>query len=370
MRPVVALSLGLGLIVVGSMAACSSANGPGFGDGDDGGNSSGSSSGSSSGGSGSGGNSGGSSGGNSSGIVGDGGTGHPDGGMTVTTTIYAHTDDTLYTMDPMTKAITTIGMFAGTSGTSTDTAITDLAVDGNDEVFVNTESVVYKAALPQTPPGTVQLTKVATLQNSVHFYALAFAPKGALDPNNETLIGGDGNGELWAIDTTNGATKDLGSFGNDPTTSGNVFALSGDVVFYLDQNNAPTGLATIRSCKKGSSTCGNDWLAGVDMTAIQTAYMSGSPAASLLKGIYGGSGNSPGPGTGYHDVFGLGAWQGSVFGYTRHTTNASPVLIQIDTTTGVGSMVANNFSFTNGWSGAGVTTKVVVKVPPPPPPPM
>jgi hypothetical protein len=28
-------------------------------------------------------------------------------------------------------------------------------------------------------------------------------------------------------------------------------------------------------------------------------------------------------------------------------------------------MVSNAFSFTNGWSGAGVTSKVVVTVPPP-----
>src|SRR5579859_7569328 len=46
---------------------------------------------------------------------GDGGKGHdtglPDGDVTVTTTIYANTDDTLYSMDPQSKAITVIGKF-------------------------------------------------------------------------------------------------------------------------------------------------------------------------------------------------------------------------------------------------------------------
>jgi hypothetical protein len=69
-------------------------------------------------------------------------------------------------------------------------------------------------------------------------------------------------------------------------------------------------------------------------------------------------------------VFGLGAWQGSVFGFTRHTSAAPPTLISIDSTNGSGSSIATfNFPSNNGWSGAGVTTKVTVNVPKPPPPP-
>jgi hypothetical protein len=290
------------------------------------------------------------------------------------TTIYAHSDDTLYSMDPQTKATTLIGTFSGTGGTSTDKAITDLAVDANGDVYVNTESVVYKAALlykaalPATPPGTVALTKLAALQTSNRFYALAFAPAGALDPSAETLIGGDGSGELWAIDTTTGATTDLGHFGNDPSKSGNVFALSGDLVFYTDASSKATGLATIRSCGSNGGSCGKDYLAGVDMTALAGAYASKTPAASLLAGIYGGSTSGPGSGTGYADVFGLGAWQGNVFGFTRHTSASPPTLVLIDTTSGAGSQVATfTFPNNNGWSGAGVTTKVTVSVPNPPP---
>ena len=73
----------------------------------------------------------------------------------------------------------------------------------------------------------------------------------------------------------------------------------------------------------------------------------------------------PGKGTGFADVFGLGVWDKAVFGFTRHTGMVGPTLITIDTTTGAGTMVADGFSFSNGWSGAGVTTKVVVSVPPP-----
>jgi hypothetical protein len=307
-------------------------------------------------------------------LVGDGGTISHDGSITVTTKVYAHTDDSLYSMDPQTKAITLLGKFAGMSGGSLDSVVTDLAVDANDEVFVNTESVIYKAAVPSTPGGTVQLTQLAkiTLQTNQRFYALTFAPAGALDPNAETLVGGDGNGEVWAIDRSTGATKDLGSFGNDPSTPGSRFALSGDIVFFDDpMTHQPTGLATIRSCAGKVCVKTNDYLAGIDMAAIKQAYASGTPAASLRSGIYGGTSSSIGSGTGYGEVFGLGIWEGTVFGFSRAQSGSSlpPQLVTISTSSGSGSMVQNNFSFTNGWSGAGVTTKVTVMVPPPPPTP-
>src|SRR5512140_1964722 len=56
-------------------------------------------------------------GGSSSGALGDGGqqfggdggtAAPPDGSVTVTTTIYANTDDSLYTLDPKTHAVTLV----------------------------------------------------------------------------------------------------------------------------------------------------------------------------------------------------------------------------------------------------------------------
>jgi len=255
-------------------------------------------------------------------------------------------------------------------GTTYDSAITDLAVDATGNVYVNTETVVYSAVLPTTLPGTVQLTKLAAIAVATDqsFYALAFAPAGALG-TGEVLIGGDGDGELYSISTTNGATQDLGSFGTDPSHSGYDFTLSGDLVFYMDATNTPTGLATVRPCKPKTTTCldTSDYLVAVDMTALKTAYTSNTPAPSVRKGIYGGSSTSDGPGTGYGDLFGLGAWEGNVFAFARkNSSNATPLLISIDTTTGQGSVLSSAFTFTNGWSGAGVTTTVTITVPPPP----
>lgn len=372
MRRIFVVSLGIvALLGAGVQACSSSSSGDGFGMPVEGGTSS---SGGSSGSTTSSGGTTSSSGGNgtSSGLVGDGGLAEAstgDGGNIVTTTVYANTDTTLYSVDPSTKVATAIGPMVGTSDSSTDSTITDCAVDGNGDVYVNSESKIYKANLPAGGTGTVTLTPVATVQGTTKFYALAFAPVGALDPSNETLVGGDSAGNLWSIDTTSGATKTLGNFGADPSVSGNTFELSGDVVFYLDSTQAPTGLATIRSCPSGGSgtECKGDYLAGVNMTALKANYTTGS-TTSLLAGIYGSSGTSPGNGTGFADVFGLAAWNATVFGFSRYTKTAAPTLITIDTTSGAGTSVQTfTFPDNDGWSGAGVTTKVTITVPPPPP---
>jgi hypothetical protein len=272
-------------------------------------------------------------------------------------------------MDPKTHAVTLIGKFAGVSGTSTDKDVTDCAVNANGDVYVNTMTVIYKAALPQGP-GTVQLTKVAKIatQSGQVFFALAFTPAGVLG-SGEVLIGGDDSGELWSIEPTSGATKHLGNFGKDPNSTTRVLALSGDMVFYMDASNQPTGLATIRSCASGGTNCTatSDYLAAIDMTALTHAYATGIPAASLLAGIYGGGSGKTGTGTGIGDLFGVGIWQGEVYAFKRDQASSPAAFVSVDTQSGKASALAGSFNFTNGWSGAGVTTKVTGSIPPPPP---
>jgi hypothetical protein len=305
-----------------------------------------------------------------------------DGSTTTTTktTIYAHTDTELYSMDPSTHVPTDLGTFAGTAGTSSDGPVTDLAVDAENDIYVCTESVVYQVTLPTTPgPGaTVQLTKKADIKSSsstaLRIYALAFAPAGLLG-TGETLVGGDSNGELWSIPTDGvTAAKDIGNFGTDPSNSKNFLALSGDLVFYDDAQSKPTGLATIRSCNKSNGcTKTDDYLAAIDIANLQANYAASTPSASLLAGIYGGTTSADGNGTGYGELFGLGAWDNDVYAFSRCIScydggaNTAPAqLLKIDTTSGAGTVLASGFPFTDGWSGAGVTTKVTVTVVAPP----
>ncbi len=364
-----------GRVVVSAAAlvlcACSGASTTGFGDADGGAGSSGGGSGS--GGSGSGG------GVNLGGGVSGSSSGSGSGGTSVeATTIYAHTDTTLYSMDPQTKAVTVIGKFAGLGGKTGDTSVTDLAVNAAGALFVNSETVVYQASLPANGTGNVALTKLATIaaQSGQRFYALAFTPNDALGSGTgEVLIGGDGNGELWSIDQSTGATKDVGNFGQDPNDATSILALSGDIVFYAGSTGAPKGIATIRACtksSKGTTTCSGatDYLAGIDVAALAAAYAGGTPAASLNAGIYGSpSPDQTGPGIGYKDVFGLGVWGGGVYGFTRETTGTPASLVSIATSSGAGTLIPEQVSVSSGWSGAGVTTKVTVTIPPPPTPP-
>jgi hypothetical protein len=81
----------------------------------------------------------------------------------------------------------------------------------------------------------------------------------------------------------------------------------------------------------------------------------------------GGKGKSEG-GTGAGNLFGLGVWEGEIYGFERVGGGKAPVppaLLSIDAQSGKAT-VLSSFNFANGWSGAGVTTKVSVTVPPPP----
>ncbi len=287
-----------------------------------------------------------------------------DGGVATTVTlIYADTDTALYSLDPQTNKVTLIGSFSGFGGGSGDDGATDCAVNAEGDIYVNSETVIYKATLPAGGTGKVVLNKIASIavQSSQSFYALAFAPPGVLGPG-ETLVGGDNNGELWTIDTSSGAIQDLGNFGPNPSKPSKILGLSGDIVFYTNSSGQPTGLATIRSCDSGGSSCTttDDYLAGLDMTALQSAYTSKTPSTALLAGVYGGGTGSVGPGTGVAEIFGLGAWEGTVYGFSHKTSE----LYTISPSSGVAKPLTSVAS--SGWAGAGVSTKVTITVAPPP----
>lgn len=262
--------------------------------------------------------------------------------------IYANTDNELYTMNPTTKAVTLVGAFD--DGTTTRGNVTDLAVNAAGDVWVNTDSAIYRAAVP-TSPGTVTLTKVTdiTLKSTQHFFALGFTLAGTLG-SGETLVAGDNLGDLYAIES-NGTTQLLGGFGTD--TGGVHYELSGDVMFFA-VNGVPRGLATIRSCKGTTCTTTNDLLAEIDVPAMANAYKTNTPA-SLRKKLLGN-------GAGFGKLFGVGAWNDSVYAFSRETQGTFPAqLIQVSAN-GVGTLLKDFPQITSGWSGAGVTTSAPITI--------
>jgi hypothetical protein len=308
-------------VVILLVAACGGSSNPGFG-GDGGGGGGGGDDGSSFGDSG-----------------GNGGGGPP--------LIYAHTDSELYSMDPATHQLTDIGPFDDGSGSAP--TITDLAVDGSGNVWVNSETAVYRATIP-AGTGTVSIAMHTQLQTGTKFYALGFTPAGMLQ-TGESLVAGDSAGDLYFVDVTQSSAVplDLGGFGS---ASNGKWELSGDVVFY-SLGGAPRGLATIRQCSPSCSTK-DDSLAEIDVAAMQQAYQSKTPAASLLKQLVGN-------GTGFGDLFGIGAWNSSVYAFSRASGGNSAQLVQIGSA-GTGTALQQFPNITAGWSGAGVTTKASVTV--------
>jgi len=292
------------------------------------------------------------------GTPGDGGFSSNDGGVQLGSDggagdgvklIYAHSDTELYAMDPGTQAITDVGPFD--DGTSSTPVITDLAVDASGNVWVNSETAIYRASVPASPgPVAITLVSKIAVGSGQKFYALGFAPAGVLD-NGETLVAGDNDGVLYAIDG-GGATTELGSFGVDK--SGNPYELSGDVVFYT-QNGAARGLATVRSCQKGGScSTTNDILAEIDVPAMSAAYASKTPASSLKKQLLGS-------GTGFGRLFGVGAWNDSVYAFARASGSTPAELVRIDAS-GNGTVIQSFGQISAGWSGAGVTTSAPVTI--------
>lgn len=261
--------------------------------------------------------------------------------------IYANTDKQLYTMDPVSKAVTLVGAFD--DGTAALGSVTDLAVNRAGEVWVNTESAIYRAVVPQAP-GTVKLTKVTdiSLKASQKFYALGFTLAGTLGAS-EKLIAGDNLGDLYAVES-NGTTVLLGGFGTD--AKGNRFELSGDVMFFAVSGN-PRGVATLRSCKGTTCTTTNDVLAEIDVAAMQTAYSTNTPA-TLRKGLLG-------TGSGFGRLFGIGAWNDSVYAFSRSSGSTPAQLVQIGAS-GTGKLLQSFPAISAGWSGAGVTTSASVTI--------
>jgi hypothetical protein len=300
--------------------------------------------------------------------VGGGGTG---GGGSGGYLAYAHTNKTLFEFDPSAAnlSIKTVGDFDCIGGAGQDTAMTDLAVNQNGDVWGISETAVYSLQVQGTK---VHCASKIPLNNAnkVKFYALTFVPAGVLDPNKEVLVAGNTDGELWAVDEQ-GNLSLHGNFGNVPANDGNGhtypsknqgkrWELSGDIVF-LANKGSPVGFATVRDCPSppANTGCdGTDTLLEIDMTKLKTATTQ-SVTKSVRGQIVKKAGCSDaGNGSGYGSMYGIAAYEDKVFGFSH-----SGAIVEIDNKNGEACLILNQPS--NYWDGAGVTTLAEVIDPEP-----
>lgn len=300
-----------------------------------------------------------------SGTVTSSGSGSGGGGSSL---IYAHTDTTLYTLDPTSSqlSLTMVGDFDCVGGNNQDNAMTDVAVNQMQDIWAVSQTAVHSIQILGT---TAHCASSIPLNNpnKVSFYALTFAPAGVLDPMKEVLVAGNTKGELWAIDG-NGNLSQHGTFGTVPSNDGNghsyqyagkTWELSGDIVF-LANNGNPVGFATVRDCPSPPSTSNcdaDDTLLEIDVSLIGSAT-TGSVTKAVRGQIVKGASCNDGTSGSYGSMYGIAAWNDKVYGFSRKGN-----LVEIDTNDGSACLVQAYAS--DKFAGAGVTTLAPVMVPPP-----
>lgn len=266
---------------------------------------------------------------------------------------YANTDTTLYELDPddVEAPMKKIGDFDCVgSGTS---VMTDIAVDKTGKLYGVSASAAWPLSIQAD---VVHCDAKWPLAYGTHFNGLTVAPENTVAAD-EVLIGGNGLGELYRIDSGTGAATQIGTLGNDPT-SGKPWTISGDMVF-LANNGNPIGFATVRTCTTPPSTgcTTTDTLLEIDVKALKPGTQ---PVAKAVRGVVNKGSwckNATSPSS-FGSMFGLVAFKDKAFGFSRRGD-----LVEMLSDTGDGCLVWSNTNLK--FAGAGVTTIAPVVAPGP-----
>jgi hypothetical protein len=246
----------------------------------------------------------------------DSGSGSADSGTQPSDSrVFAHSGSKLYRVDTATLAPIEVGTMSGLGAQS----LTDLAIDKSDKMIGITLDKLYTVS---------ETTGAATLirdlsQSASGFTSLSFVPSDLNDPNSaDILVSANSIGDVFSIDTSTGNATLLGSYG---TVAGGRVGSSGDLI-------GVRGLGIYATVNIGTDPAAVDYLARID------------PATWIATPL--------GIGTGYNDIFGLGFWQGKIYGFVS-TSTTSGKMITIDPNTGAGTEVQSGAI---RWYGAGVAT--------------
>ena len=303
-------------------------------------------------------------------FTGPGGSSMGTGGSMVSSA-YAHTNDTLFSLDPTqpTLALTMIGKFDCIGGSGQDSSMTDLAVNETGDIWAISAHNVYHIVIMGTTvhcASTIPLSSAATAT----FYGLTFAPKGVVDTTKEVLVAGNTAGELWAIDTTTSPATitQHGTLGMVPfndghghtfKNSGKAWELSGDIVFLANGTAGAVGFATVRDCPSPPSTTNcntTDTLVEINTGAMLTVGVQ-SVLGSVRGEVVKAAGCTDTANTSYGGMYGIAAYEDKVFGFSH-----SGFIVDIDNTDGSACLVLQTSA--DDWAGAAITTVAPVKPPP------
>jgi hypothetical protein len=140
-----------------------------------------------------------------------------------TSEVFSHSADTLYRIDPTTKAVAVVGRLEGCTSD-----LIDIALDADSNLFGTTYDGLWRIDRK-----SAACTKIA---GGSYPNSLSFVPKGTVDANAEALVGYADNDDYVRIDTTTGKMTKIGSLGAPGLSS------SGDIVSVKD---GPTYLSVV-----------------------------------------------------------------------------------------------------------------------------
>ena len=239
--------------------------------------------------------------------------------------VYAHSDSTLWLLEPISKQVTMVGAFDCVE-TQMVASMVDIAIDrtgkmtGSAGISFNNALGGALVSIDPTNAHCTVLTRGPDLVTS-----LTYVPEGTLVANAEALVGYAAD-KYVRVDPATGALTQIGLL-NNATSGGITWVSSGDVVSIKDGGTYLTVTAGV-----GDPGPGGDRIVEVD------------PKTGALKRIIGPTG-SP-------DVLGLGYWGGIAYGFTLTGS-----LIQIDLMTGAGTPIAIPGAPSDlAFYGAGTTT--------------
>jgi hypothetical protein len=231
--------------------------------------------------------------------------------------VYAHSGAMLYRLNNLTLAAMPIGPLTGI-GTQN---LLDLAIDKDDRLVGITRDTLYTIN-----PTTGAATLVKDLEQTARgFTSLSYAPANFEDPSSpDILVSANDQGQVFRIDVTGtqATAVQIGSYGTAP--AGKIIS-SGDLI-------AIRGFGIFATVDVGTGT--EDYLARIDPQTWKATPL--------------------GTGTGFDKIFGLGYWNGRIYGFVDDGFAAgSGRMIDIDPSTGRAILIS---SAGIRWFGAGVST--------------
>jgi hypothetical protein len=246
----------------------------------------------------------------------------PDAGDPVDTSrVFAHSGNVLYRMNNKTLAAVQIGTLSGL-GTQN---LLDLAIDKDDKVVGVTRDKLF--SINSTTGATTLIRALGT--SAQDLTSLSYVPQSLSDPGSpDILVSANDTGAVFQIDATTGNATQIGSYGT--AAGGAVIKSSGDLF-------GVRGFGIYATVDIGTDP--QDYLARIDPD-------NGWKATPL------------GTGTGFDKIFGLGYWNGRIYGFVDNGFDVGGgKMIAIDPNTGAAVLLASD---NIRWFGAGVATDAPV----------